>query len=309
MRTSIVECNLAALCMGYLAFDCFDQDIDQERLLAFATQGYFAFQDYAIANWSHHFSAMVERGQDLLASGSDKDDAVQEAIQQLENALNDFVSFYEEDLPQEAMAGSSEGRCEAFKQCNFYHGLQSVQMHVFRHQEKGSDAKNDLSLKILGEALARNRRLLEDLTSAADPFYGDRRWKCPKVTCFHFHEGFKDAKSRGLHRDRHDRPFRCNVPDCSGTDFGFGSSKDLDKHMRSFHPELDEQRVTFAAAKTGPARTPWACSECDKRFTRGFHLRSHIRSHRGERPFTCRQCDKAFTRANDCKRHEQIHAR
>lgn len=295
--------------MGYLTFDCFDQDASQERLLAFANQGCFAFQDYAVANWSHHFLAMVEQGQDLLAPGSDKDEPVQEAIEQLENAINDFASFYEEDLHQEAMAGSSEGGCQAFKQYSFYPSLQAIRMHICRHQEKGFDARNDVSLKILGAALARNRRLLEDLTSAADRFYDNRRWKCPKLTCFHFHEGFEDAESRGLHEDRHDRPFRCNIPDCTGTDWGFGSSKDLDKHMRSFHPDLNEQAVSFTAAKTTPAQTPWECPECDKSFTRKMHLTSHIRSHRGERPFACSECGKPFTRANDCKRHEKIHAR
>jgi uncharacterized Zn-finger protein len=51
------------------------------------------------------------------------------------------------------------------------------------------------------------------------------------------------------------------------------------------------------------------CELCGKRFTRGFHQRSHLRSHAGERPFKCRECGRAFTRDNDCKRHEKLHAR
>jgi C2H2-type zinc finger len=315
VRTSIVECNLTALCFQYLTLECFDQDINHETLLNLASQGYFAFQDYAVANWSHHCCAMVEAGQQLLAA----DPETKDAIQELEEALHDFAAYYEEDLCREAVVDSCERACEAFKWCNFHTSLQLVWSHIYRHQQRGFDARNDVSLKVLSEALTRNRNLLEDLTSSAnlwlsrqndlDSFYGDKRYKCPKLTCYHFHEGFKDARSRLLHINRHDRPFRCSFPDCSTADSGFGSSKDIGKHMKSFRPEVSDQAVTFAAAETTPARKGWACHLCEKSFTRGFALRSHIRTHNDQRPFACSECGKAFTRDNDCKRHEKIHAR
>jgi Zinc finger, C2H2 type len=315
VRTSLVECNLTSLCLQYLTFECFDQEINEEKLLDFASKGYFAFQDYAIANWSRHFCAMVEAGQHLLTADPD----TMEAVEELKISLHDFGNNYEEDVFREEVAESSEKACEAFQQSSFYPCLRSVLSHVYRHQERGFDARNEVSLKVLSETLARNRTLLEDLTSSAngsfrrqkdlDSFYGDKRYKCPKLICFYFHEGFKDAKSRDLHINRHNRPFQCTFPDCSYTEFGYRSSKDLEKHMKSFHPTTSDQTVTFAAVNTKPARTQWQCHMCDKRFTRGFHLRNHIRSHNAERPFACSECGKAFTRANDCKRHEKIHAR
>jgi hypothetical protein len=315
VRTSIVECDLTALCLQYLTFECFDQDVSHEKLADYASRGYFIFQDYAIANWSHHFCAMVKAGQHLFAVHADAEDA----IQQLEDALSDFVNNYEEDIFQETAVNPSEKACEAFKQCRFYTSLQLVWSHVYQHQERGLEARNDVSLKALSKALIRNRKLLEELKPSVncifggqndlDTFYGDKRYKCPKLTCFHFHEGFKDAKSRLLHINRHDRPFRCTFPDCSVAEFGFGSSKDLDKHTKTFHPEVEYQAVTFALAKRVPAKKKWCCHICDKRFTRKFHQRSHILSHNGERPFACSKCGKAFTRANDCTRHEKIHER
>jgi hypothetical protein len=167
--------------------------------------------------------------------------------------------------------------------------------------------------------MKRNRKLLEDLTaskklysqeeSALDQFYGKKRYKCPKVICFDFHEGFTDAKSRDLHINRHDRPFRCTFDDCSIAEFGFGTSKELEKHERLFHPNLENQGISFSAPKAVVSKTPWKCSMCPKRFTRGFHMRNHVRAHMAERPFACSECGKAFTRANDCKRHEKIHER
>jgi Zinc finger, C2H2 type len=315
VHTSIVHCNLTALCLQYLTFECFEQDVSQDRLSDFAIQGYFAFQDYAVANWSHHFCAMVEDGQSLLYLGSDNEIDIQE----LDDALNEFTNNYEEDILQDHIEGSSEGALKSFNHCDFYNSLQWVWGHVRRHQERGFDARNDVSLKFLNDALSRNRKLLEELTSSPncsfdsqkdlDSFYGEKRYKCPKLTCFYFHEGFKDGKSRQLHIDRHDRPFRCTFPNCSVADFGFRSSKELERHMKSFHPEVNDQVVTFTTANTVPTQTRWPCHMCDKRFTRSFHLRSHIRSHNGDRPFACSECGKAFTRDNDRKRHEKIHAR
>lgn len=315
MRTPIVECDLTALCLQYLTFECFDQDISQEELIKLATEGYFAFQDYAVANWSYHFRAMVEAGQHLFARETDTVNAIQE----LEVALNDFADRYEEDVFQEEVVSSPDKVCEAFKQFGFYDSLEKLWSHVYGHEIRGFEVRNDVSLKSLGDALLRNRKLVENLMTSAnrsfsiekrlDSFYGGKRYKCPKLTCFYFHEGFADAKSRDVHINRHDRPFQCTFPDCSVGDLGFGSSKELEKHKKSFHPELNEEAVTFTKATTVTTEGQFACHLCDKRFSRNLHLRSHLLNHNGERPFACSTCEKAFTRANDCKRHEKIHAR
>ncbi|KAF7504582.1 hypothetical protein GJ744_002077 [Endocarpon pusillum] len=317
VRTPIVQCDLAALCMQYLTFECFSEDINQETLVEFAIGGYFAFQDYAVANWSHHFLAMIEAGQSDFAAESD----IEETMEELENALNEFTQNFEEDFVQEANVHTSGKACKAFQQRRFHASLQLVWSHVDKHQNKGFEARNNVSLEILGKAFARNRELLEELTSSTncssntqkdlESFYGDKRYKCPRLTCFYFHEGFQDAKCRDLHKNRHERPFQCTSPNCTMVEFGFRSQKEVDKHMKAYHPDEIDEAVTFAAANTVRASTPYVCPVCEKRFTRGFSLRNHIRSHNAERPYACSLgCGKAFTRVNDCKRHEKtVHAR
>jgi Zinc finger, C2H2 type len=48
---------------------------------------------------------------------------------------------------------------------------------------------------------------------------------------------------------------------------------------------------------------------CGSTFTRGFNLKSHLRSHFEEKPYKCRWsgCGKSFARQYDCQRHEQLH--
>lgn len=309
VRQEIVECSLTALCLQYLVFECFEKDLEPDKLRGFAFNGYFAFQDYAIAKWFHHFRAMTEYGK-ILCPG---DSETKVALAEINGAIDDFTYYYEEILQENVVEGSKKA-CEAFEECSFYDTLLLIWSHIYRHQDRDFEARNDVSIKALSEALTRNRKLIEDLTYKKkkrdlSTFYGEKQFKCPKITCFYFHEGLKDAESRDAHINRHDRPFNCTSPDCSVAEFGFASGKDLENHMRSFHPQISDQANSFPGASAVPAETPWGCHLCDKRFTRHFHLKSHIRNHNGERPYACSECGRAFTRSNDCRRHEKIHAR
>jgi hypothetical protein len=51
----------------------------------------------------------------------------------------------------------------------------------------------------------------------------------------------------------------------------------------------------------------FACTLCDRRFTRKANLDAHLMSHAGGRPYTCTVCGRKFQRSNDCRRHEKTH--
>ena len=282
-------------------------ELDADSVQNRTTEGFLSLQDYAAAQWQQHIRAIISP----QISQFPTDPESQIILTELGMGLDDFSIRYEQELMYASTSKEVEEDCEPFRAYPFYTSLIKVWNHVIQHDRKGLQARKEISIKSLSEAVTRNREVLEKLTLSEDirTFYGENLFKCPRPTCFYFHEGFKGEKSRKQHIKRHDRPFICSFPDCSIVEFGFTSNKDLEKHMKLFHPEVGDLANSFSTQTKPTGATPFVCELCGKRFTRNFHWRSHMRSHAGERPFKCSECDKAFTRSNDCKRHEKIHAR
>jgi hypothetical protein len=307
IRVSLIECNLAAVCLHYLTFDCFDDEVTPERLREFAQRGYFSLQDYAVAKWSDHVHAIVKMSPDSFF----EDDESFLALGTITMALEEFSIRYEDEIHHQDLAETARLDCEAHEALNFHWNLLHVWSHVRRQQDKGVIARNDISLNALRKVLKRNREFIEKLRAQEfrdlTTFYGKKKFKCSKLTCFYFHEGFENAAIRDKHVNKHDRPFICDVPGCSISEFGFSSNTELDKHKRFFHPEMADQAITFKVAKEPVTSNKFECHLCKKKFTRRFSHKNHMRSHTGDKPFACSECGKAFTRRNDRVRHEKIH--
>lgn len=71
---------------------------------------------------------------------------------------------------------------------------------------------------------------------------------------------------------------------------------------------LDLAQSPKSAARQQKHPALFQCHLCDKRFTRAYNLRSHLRTHTDERPFVCVVCGKAFARQHDRKRHQNLHS-
>jgi hypothetical protein len=281
-------------------------------------KGHLVFQDYAAAQWFFHLREIATHADTMRASDGESSETTNDLV----TALREFLEMYEEALCEETILESSRQRCETIRDSplsDAYGVYLTLFDHSERHLRKSYDERNAISIPQLGTALFRNREMLEtwtkerqtvELAKTTQEMYGDRWFKCSKATCAWFHEGFKDARARDNHIKAHELPFRCEKPDCLYADMGFKTNKELEKHVKNFHPSREDAAMTFQAVKAPPAKTPHACHLCSKRFTRGFHLRSHLRVHNGERPYACAECGAAFTRDNDRKRHEDtVHAR
>lgn len=232
-----IECELAALCLRYLTFPCFNSDAitDQQELQEFALKGYFAFQDYAVAKWFHHVNAFVSSGSKFLLESTSRDNYLED----MSIALEDFKTRYGNEEWEQGIVDDCRASCSVFQGLPLHDDLLSLTSHIYTFQQKGFDARHEVSIKSLASALNRNRKILEELPSSKllsnddlarfCRFYDhERLFKCTKLTCRYFSEGFKDVKARKKHVNIHERPFHCDIPDCLGAD-GFVNQGDLQR--------------------------------------------------------------------------------
>jgi hypothetical protein len=76
--------------------------------------------------------------------------------------------------------------------------------------------------------------MIEDLATHPDAaiamqqFYGQQLYKCPRIYCRSFHEGFVTAAQRDSHVERHDRSHLCSTAGCLYATLGFPKAGELD---------------------------------------------------------------------------------
>ncbi|KAJ0423899.1 hypothetical protein BJY00DRAFT_277634 [Aspergillus carlsbadensis] len=306
------ECDLTVRCLRYLTLDIFRSETEDTELRRYAKRGDLALQDYAVPAWPLHIRTLVEQGKKILdgdVMSVDSNPTSQE--ERITHELQRFVHFYAESLPEIDQPRTTD--CESFESYPFYEDLVRIWEHICTAQRQDLESRNKVSLAQLSSSLTRNREVLEDLSQ--DPTFKDFTtlydaypFRCPKLTCFWFQEGFSTAELRTNHENHHNMPCRCPVESCNRATFGFRSKNEVTTHMKRYHPEDIDLSESF----TNPVRaevnkTRWECPECHGFFVRKNILEDHIRAHRGEKPFCCRECGKGFTRKSDMKRHEKIH--
>lgn len=251
--------------------------------MASALQGDMAFQDYAVAHWCDHIIQLVDCSSKQNISCITPDN-------ELSHAVEDFSNQFEQDLA-DCPTTTHHTIPDSIENFSCFALLGALWMHSKTVQGQKDDRGDVVSLSSLAFCLTQNRRVIEEAavsshsdqskTQQLDTLYGKNLFKCPRRTCYFFHQGFDSGRGRKDHNDQHERPFRCPEDDCPAQTFGFTSQKELEKHQKRTHPGAGNGPAKFARLKKdkfkGGDSSSLRCALCHRYFSRRYELRRHLR--------------------------------
>ena len=218
------DLQIATFCLDYLNFGCFDAKLTDPEILQFYRQGYYSFEDYAVAHWLDHVESSTCQVLPLGATSLDR----------LKNGLELFFIRHGSESPPAVSVSADQG-FQVIRECSFTKRLDHL-AHL-AHQRHSNEQYLDLETQL------QRRRLIYEVVTNTSPFdeasqnslLPDRcGWfKCPKIWCQFFSDGFQQKERRDKHVSQHERQFRCSFEECLYTQLGFETEKELKRHEKN----------------------------------------------------------------------------
>ncbi|GAB1313953.1 hypothetical protein MFIFM68171_04163 [Madurella fahalii] len=113
------------------------------------------------------------------------------------------------------------------------------------------------------EEKPEKRRAKAQRSASATPKAGD-------LTCPYCHEPVRTPSELKKHKARHQKPFKCDVPDCPKASEGFSTNNDLDRHKQCKHG-------MFKGVKTVYRCNLDRCKDKSKDWPRQDNFKAHLK--------------------------------
>lgn len=324
VKVQLGELRLTSLCLSYLSLPGLSGHESRIQLGARISTGYFAFLDYSIGHWIRHLEAGL----------TDTVDQDEEVLKDLSDCIQTFLDLHfrrPSALTAFQVSQGSLRRLSIFQHRSYYSDLQLAVTSARKQLSFHGDMKSSEILLDLEDIAISTRSILEEAYTREDDcewkakfeqMYGTKIYKCPKLSCHAFHDGFLTAKERDMHVNKHNRPFRCNITGCPQEFFGFNTSGDLDKHMKKTHVvQRDEAGVFLEESEILEA-----CDDTDQSNDDKIHAQDSAQETAPPQPqhpateehcqveletaqtsYPCPDCSKVFRRKYNLQAHMVIH--
>ena len=198
--------RIALFCLQYLNFRCFDVHLTEREVQDFFQKAYYSFEDYAIVHWIDHLASCTP-----------------ETLSRDPKTHQDLAKQVETFLSKHGLDSLTVSSTPDNEQLQILKHLDSS-LRMDRVAQLARENKSAASCLDLEAQLHRRRAIYENLVAKMDPdsdasrlivsFNGRNNFKCPRLFCDWFYDGWSDEGRRNEHLNKHDRPFRCTFEEC-----------------------------------------------------------------------------------------------
>ena len=123
--------------------------------------------------------------------------------------------------------------------------LRSTPQNAKDRNEFCNIERRTLRVRRSTEAFVENLGSADAAHRVAHDIYGVRTFKCRKINCQYYFEGFATRSDKDCHMDRHDRHYKCVHRGCPHVDLGFEAKNLLERHMKNKHSSEDVDSYAF----------------------------------------------------------------
>jgi hypothetical protein len=337
--------RLSKLCLDQFCLSFFNDNLTVDDLEQHVQAGAFAFFEYSLVNWVNHFLAHLKEGEQQNTSASGEPD-VGEFIE----VLGIFLDVHwvkpkrKARIPSSMMSAvkalpglEAECRVRLLQTMASSNGFASFELQepIWFETLKLYSILRKVRLAI--ENLARDpitRTTLEQ-------FYGDSVFKCPRLYCKWFYEGFDTAAKRDEHVAKHERAYYCSYIGCPHATLGCKTADELETHHQNYHklfnacddfpsissptgstPQPNRPPVSTSPAANMPAtgasmvNVPTTNISTPSSVVQNVNMPNSAAPKRNQPalkrarpigPFTCDVCSKVFQRHPHLRSHKRIH--
>ncbi|KAM7203083.1 hypothetical protein V8F33_002431 [Rhypophila sp. PSN 637] len=212
------DAKTALFCARYLSSNAFLRAQEQSEVKEHFLTGYYGLMDYAAANWWKHAGR-------LLKSTYQNEAVVSTLLQTLHKMQATNAA---QDQPREA-----EEELTADEVTSLRTKVHQLPSHGREWEDAFPVESRIRRIRANIESLYADRDVVE--LDDVQELYGSLIFKCSKPWCHFFFHGFETAEKRNSHLSDHERPFRCVLDGCYGSQIGFSNESDLAKHNSRLH--------------------------------------------------------------------------
>lgn len=327
---------MATLCINYLNLPSL-QNPSEEQALA----GEYGFMEYAILYWLRHLEA------GMSSAPSDQDNIYQNLTESLEVLVEQYwnepttsgVSF------SKSVSKRTQDVLQRFSHSQSFLQIQLALVLTDKELKHFGDVRPDKSALNFAGVVKAVRSCVEthvlqssdsDADEALRSKYGRNLFKCPRFSCKYFTDGFSTLEEREKHVERHERPARCTDEHCRGSQIGFATQTQLDRHLKENHPDMTERHHNFPTdeeindsmreASPEPEAViepenqlvpqlqrslavpdPAAAAASEQTEPQSAQPRETAQRQRTKRDYKCAHCDKTFNKKYNWESHLRTH--